>query len=261
MRFAFLFHLILCASLAPARADASVAPEPIVRLRIVPVEGAYLAYADNLLAGPVEVRLESLAATPLPSQPTLPARASMPAQESTVVAKLQPTAGSSGLAQLRLHGVPGSSNARPKDVLYQLPFQTASATIDQGFEGEFSHQDAENRFALDFALPDGTPVLAARDGVVMQMQMGFTRHGLNYTQDAPRANFIRVLHDDGSMAVYAHLAARSAAVVLGQRVGVGQRLALSGNTGYSTAPHLHFVVQVNRSLQLESIRFRMARLP
>ena len=72
-----------------------------------------------------------------------------------------------------------------------------------------------------------------------------------------RANFIRLLHDDGSMALYAHLSVDGVQVRIGQQIQAGQRIGLSGNTGFSTGPHLHFAVQVNRSMQLVSIPFRM----
>ncbi|WP_259304498.1 M23 family metallopeptidase [Thermomonas sp. S9] len=101
-------------------------------------------------------------------------------------------------------------------------------------------------------------MLAARGGVVMQVQDGFSGHGLDPHRDASRANLIRILHDDGSMGLYAHLANGGARVRVGQRVEAGQRIGLSGNTGYSTAPHLHFAVQVNRGMQLLSIPFRLA---
>jgi murein DD-endopeptidase MepM/ murein hydrolase activator NlpD len=93
----------------------------------------------------------------------------------------------------------------------------------------------------------------------MQVQTQFHGHGLDAAHDAGRANFIRILHADGSMAVYAHLAEHGALVRQGQPVETGQRIGLSGNTGYSTAPHLHFAVQVNRGGQLTSIPFRLAK--
>jgi murein DD-endopeptidase MepM/ murein hydrolase activator NlpD len=46
-------------------------------------------------------------------------------------------------------------------------------------------------------------------------------------------------------------------VRVGERVGVGQQIGASGNTGYSSGPHLHFAVQVNRGMRLASIPFRM----
>ena len=71
-----------------------------------------------------------------------------------------------------------------------------------------------------------------------------------------RSNQIRILHDDGTMAVYAHLQPNSIKVRPGQLVATGQWLANSGNTGFSTGPHLHFVIQLNAGMSLESIPFR-----
>ena len=253
-----LLLLLLACLCSASNAAAPAADTPAVaRLRIEPSDDGYLAWADNLLAGPIEVRLDVAGGTPPPSQPLVPARAGVPAAGSALVARLQAPPGRNGWLRLRLQGIPGSSNARPRDVIYALPVAQAQACIDQGFEGGFSHHDAENRHALDFAVPVGTPVLAARGGVVMQAQGGFRGHGLDRTRDAGRANYIRILHDDGSMGLYAHLAEGGVLVDIGQRVETGQRIGLSGNTGYSTAPHLHFAVQVNRAMQLETIPFRM----
>jgi murein DD-endopeptidase MepM/ murein hydrolase activator NlpD len=68
---------------------------------------------------------------------------------------------------------------------------------------------------------------------------------------------VRLLHDDGAMSVYAHLKTDGVHVRVGQRVRAGQPIGLSGNTGFTTGPHLHFAVQVNRGMRLESIPFRM----
>ena len=63
------------------------------------------------------------------------------------------------------------------------------------------------------------------------------------------------MHDDGTMGVYLHLMKGSVAVREGQRVESGTRIARSGNTGNSTGTHLHFVVQRNVGLAIESIPF------
>lgn len=244
----------------PAADPPAAAPGPdpaLASLRVEPNGSEYLVWADNHLAGPIEVRLDSAGPPPAWSQPPLPARAGVPAGGSALLAHLRMPPGN-GLLRLRLEATPGSSNARPRDVAYLLPLADPQARIDQGFEGGFSHQDPENRYAIDFATPEGTPVLAARGGVVMQVQDGFSGHGLDPHRDASRANLIRILHDDGSMGLYAHLANGGARVRVWQRVEAGQRIGLSGNTGYSTAPHLHFAVQVNRGMQLLSIPFRLA---
>ena len=74
---------------------------------------------------------------------------------------------------------------------------------------------------------------------------------------AGAANYIRVLHDDGSMALYGHLREAGVFVRAGDRVTLCQVIGESGNTGFSSGPHLHFVVQVNAGMRLESVPFRM----
>ncbi len=255
---------LLLALMAPpysaSRADlhmgAASAQTAIATLRIEPGDGDYLAWADNRLAGPIEVILRPGAGNTVPSDPPLPARASVEALGSTLVARLRPASGRSGSLRLSLQAVPGSSNARPRDIEYLPPLQ-GQARIDQGFGGSFSHDDEQNRHALDFAADIGTPVFAARAGTVMQVEAGFRASGLASGDARGRANFIRLLHDDGSMALYAHLSVDGVQVRIGQQIQAGQRIGLSGNTGFSTGPHLHFAVQVNRSMQLVSIPFRM----
>src|SRR5690606_35199252 len=134
---------------------------------------------------------------------------------------------------------------------------TTSLRIQQAWGGRYSHADAANRHAVDFATGHGTLVLAARDGVVMQAEGGFQEAGPDDADAEDRANFIRILHDDGTMALYAHLQTGGAQVRPGQRVRRGETIGLSGNTGRSTGPHLHFVVQANRGMRLESLPFRM----
>ena len=69
---------------------------------------------------------------------------------------------------------------------------------------------------------------------------------------------MRVLHDDGTMALYVHLNWNTIRVVPGQRVRRGEYLADSGNTGFSTGPHLHFVVQRNEGGALVAVPLEFA---
>jgi len=232
-----------------------VVPEPtaMARLRLQNVGARNLAWADNTLAGPIEVRLRASRGS-MSSDPALPARATVAARGSVVVASID--ASQSG--ELWLDALPGDPSARPLDVDYRLPLRQAAFRIDQGYGGGFSHKDAENRYAVDFAAPIGTPVLAARDGVVMQVASDFDKAGLKLEKYGGRANLIRILHEDGSMALYAHLKTEGALVRMGQRVRAGQQIGLSGNTGFTTGPHLHFAVQVNRGMRLESLPFKMS---
>ena len=229
-------------------------PEPtaIARLRLQNDGDLNLAWADNTLAGPIEVRLRGSRGA-ITSDPALPARATIEARGSVVVALLD----ASQSAELWLDALPGDPNAKPLDVEYLLPLRQDVFRIDQGNDGRFSHTDPENRYAIDFAAAIGTPVQAARAGVVMQVESDFDKAGLKLEKYGGRANLIRILHDDGSMAVYAHLKLGGVLVRVGQRVRAGQQIGLSGNTGFTTGPHLHFAVQVNRGMRLESLPFKM----
>lgn len=191
----------------------------------------------NLLAGPVQVRLRGLP-TPQPTQ-------LLAASEQRTLLRLPEHIAST---RLLLDAVPGDPAAQATDHLYQLPFRTAQVRVSQAFGGTFSHRDAQNLHAVDFPLAEGTPVIAARAGQVMQLIEGSPELG----------SLIRILHDDGSMGLYAHLRSGGLLVRPGQRVEMGQALAASGNTGRSNGPHLHFAVQLNTGLALVSVPFRMS---
>lgn len=235
------------------RRTADSAPAAIARLRLEQGDGELLAWAQNPLDGPIEVLLRVSGAAPQ-AVPALPARATVPARTEVLLTRI---AGQGAAAQLALTAVPGHPGARPRDVEYGYPLGTRQLRVEQGWGGGFSHSDAQNRHAVDFAAAVGTPVLAARDGTVMHAEAGFDEAAPGDHEAVTRANFVRVLHDDGSMALYAHLDAGGVLVHPGQRVRRGTPLGRSGNTGLSSGPHLHFVVQVNRGLSLESIPFRM----
>ncbi|WP_425604545.1 peptidoglycan DD-metalloendopeptidase family protein [Novilysobacter erysipheiresistens] len=254
----------------PRKADAEVStipvyvePTAIARMRIEPVGDRYHVWADNRLPGPIEVMLDFTRHNNTVGNPMLPARATVAADGSALVAVLRAREPAQPVSfELRMDSLPGNPSAAPQDVQYQLPLQLAALPgsgprIDQGYGGRFSHRDPENRYAVDFATPIGTPVLAARDGVVMQVESGFDRTGLDRDKYGGRANFVRILHDDGAMTLYAHLKPGGVLVRVGQRVRGGQQIGLSGNTGFTTGPHLHFVVQVNRGMRLVSLPFRM----
>ncbi len=238
----------------PVRAE----PEAIARLRIANAEDSYQAWAENTLAGPVEVRLSFSRSVNARGEPELPARATVPAGGSALVARIRgidPTR--SGDFELRMDAVPGPPGVRPRDVEYTFPLLTHDLRVEQGFGGSYSHNDEQNRYAVDFAAPIGTDVVAARDGVVMQVESDFDRAGLNLEKYGERANFVRILHDDGTMALYAHLREGGVMVRMGQRVRTGQLIGRSGNTGFTSGPHLHFAVQANQGMQLVSVPFRM----
>ncbi len=234
---------------------APTAPVDANWLRLQPAGGGYVAWVDNPWPGPAQVRLRAGSADGFDSVPALPASAVLAAGEHRALAHLYRVGGEAARLGLAVDAIPGDPRALPDGQVLRLPFEGVPVRIDQGYDGAFSHHDAANRYALDFALPEGTPVLAAREGTVLQVESGYREGGDDRVRPA---NLVRILHRDGSMAVYAHLAPEGIVVRPGQWVKAGERIALSGQTGYSTGPHLHFAVQVNAGMRLAAIPFRMA---
>lgn len=145
--------------------------------------------------------------------------------------------------------------------LYRLPYGSeVSFPIIQGYAAKLSHRGVE-RFTVDFGMPVGTPVHAARDGVVVLVEDSHDS-GCASEECGRYANFVVVLHSDGTTGEYFHLERDSVHVRVGERVARGQRLARSGNTGFSTAPHLHFGVYrtgPDRSTESLAVRFQTRR--
>ncbi|WP_051874706.1 M23 family metallopeptidase [Streptomyces exfoliatus] len=107
---------------------------------------------------------------------------------------------------------------------------TLTASYNQG-GAMWSHKHS----GQDFAVPVGTPVKAAGAGTVVKA-------GPNGGGDGPAyGNAIVVKHTNGTYSQYAHLS--KIKVHVGQKVGAGQQIALSGNTGNSSGPHLHFEIR------------------
>jgi len=127
---------------------------------------------------------------------------------------------------------------------YAFPFGGSQPRrLVQGVDGALTHNGI-HRFAFDFDMPIGTPVLAARDGTVLRVTDGFGE-GRFEPRYRDRSNTVFVLHSDGSIADYGHLSA-GIPVAEGARVEAGDLLGLSGNSGYTQGPHLHFSVRTQR---------------
>src|SRR4051812_36233778 len=119
--------------------------------------------------------------------------------------------------------------------VYTLPFAAGMTfPVSQGFHGKYSHTGGDC-YSIDFKMPEGTPVHAARDGIVVGIKDDSDTGGgdKKYEWDA---NYILIKHSDGTFGHYVHLKKGGCQVHLGETVSVGQWIGLSGNTGFSTGP-------------------------
>lgn len=98
---------------------------------------------------------------------------------------------------------------------------------------------SHDTYAWDFRMPEGTPITAARAGVV-RLARGDSRKGGCDPKMARHANYVVLEHDGDLETQYLHFS--SVVVKVGERVEQGQLLGYSGNTGWSCGPHLHFKV-------------------
>ncbi|CAN5209371.1 hypothetical protein BH24PSE2_BH24PSE2_02080 [soil metagenome] len=140
--------------------------------------------------------------------------------------------------------------------LYRLPFgDSRRYRVLQGFDTGFTHNGLE-KFTVDFDVPIGTPVHAAREGVVVRVEESNDRSCFG-DGCGRHANYIVILHPDGTTGEYYHLDRNGALVEVGETVRRGQPIGLSGNTGNSTMPHLHFgVYRADDWGQTRSLPFR-----
>jgi len=136
----------------------------------------------------------------------------------------------------------GSIYAKHKSSFaYKLPYKKGEThRLDQGYGGKFSHR-GESKYSLDFHMEEGTAIHAARAGVVVEIEESYSEGG-NDKSLIEKANFISILHDDGTFAQYSHLKKSGVLVKEGQKVRAGDKIGLSGATGFATGPHLHFNV-------------------
>jgi len=140
----------------------------------------------------------------------------------------------------RFNYIPGDVNANHQDDFeYWLPYKEGTTyTVHQGYHGNYSHQDV---YALDFNMPIGTNVYAARGGIVTDVKEN-SNVGCGNPSCKGKSNYVVINHDDGTFSNYVHLQMDGVLVKVGDQIEIGQLIAKSGSTGWSSGPHLHFEV-------------------
>ena len=132
-------------------------------------------------------------------------------------------------------------NSTPDSLFnYVWPFPKGNSyQIMQAYHGNYSHNSDYSRYAVDFKMAEGDTITAALEGVVVGVIENYNVGGSN-RKYRDFANYITILHKDGTFSQYVHLMYEGALVHLGDTVKTHQPIGLAGNTGFSSEPHLHF---------------------
>lgn len=230
----------------------------------VAANGGHRVVARNLGPSAVSVRVSLVQSIDTATDRPFPVFAVVPPNGGVLhLAELRPAVPGMGSSfRFESSWLLGDFNARQsQDAMYRLPFNDGETfRIGQSPGGPITtHTDGQSANAVDIGMPQGAPVVAARDGVVIHVEAGQI-YGAKTPEMLSKANEVRIRHLDGTIASYAHLAFGGVYVYPGQRVSAGDLIGLAGSTGYSSGPHLHFAVQtVERfgdELKLVSLPFR-----
>jgi len=120
---------------------------------------------------------------------------------------------------------------------YVLPYPAGkSYRVLQGNCSGFGHS-GDYKYSLDFDMPLGSVVTAARAGVVIEIRTGH----IDGDTVPGHENYVKILHDDGTISAYSHLGTNGVLVAPNRIVTAGDTIGLSGNTGATGGiRHLHF---------------------
>lgn len=203
----------------------------------------YKIFIQNKNLYPVSIRLELKLINMTTTLPA-PYRTVVSAQtETSIITLMQDKPGQKFKWNYKWWWKSGSFQQRPDyDFVYRLPGTAGTEMyVSQGYNGTFTHNGEFNKYSLDFKMDEGTPIHAARGGLVVNVVNHYTEGGVG-EQFKNKQNMISILHDDGTFGEYLHLKENGAIVQEGQKVKTGDLIGYSGNTGYSSIPHLHFHV-------------------
>ena len=231
--------------------------DPVVSVAHRLVGGQIQLYARNDFHAPVEliIALDVLEDVKLPP-PDQSYRWVLPPRSDTELMQMDAldelAAPYVGYRFTYLHGDPHAEHIM--DQPYRAPFALARKfLVSQAFPIGVTHGTLDSYYAVDIVMPIGTDIYAARAGTVVEVASKNFRAGPDPEEDGASANIIRILHDDGTYAIYAHLNWNTIRVTPGDEVERGEYIADSGNTGFSSGPHLHFAVLRNNGKSVESL--------
>jgi len=208
-------------------------------------KGEMVFEAENLNPYLVTLSLDFEKINNIKANHSLPLYVELPGRTKKEILTLTPTVSSLEMTYQSSYGwVKGSAFAQHDDTyLYSLPFAAGTTVrVGQGYNGGLSHKGL-SAYAIDFTLPVGTSIYAAREGEVVGVDVSSNLGG-NSPAYRPYMNYVNIRHGDGTLGNYYHLKFGGTAVKIGDTVKKGQLIAYSGNTGYTTAPHLHFSVSM-----------------
>lgn len=157
------------------------------------------------------------------------------------------TPGEPDTVNVRTFSQVGRRNPRVRHAqVYALPYRGGRYIIERVFParkpGPVPRRNGDVEYAVQWRMPEGTVVCAAREGTVVAVRMDGVGGGPDPEAHGGRNNYVVLRHGDGTYGRYFHLQTDSAAVRLGGRVKVGQPLARAGSTGWTTYPILTFQV-------------------
>ncbi|MFZ6862016.1 M23 family metallopeptidase [Undibacterium sp. Ji67W] len=241
----------------PQISDAETA---LLNVETVKGENADTVIAKNLSQIPITVTLTLTSANNIVSSTSWPITRLIPAGETLELVEVSAAdKRQEYLFYFKYEYLIGQPNAQAKpSAIYVLPFKSYRIfQVSQASDGPiFSHHDLASKYAIDILMPTGTTVVAARNGIVIENVNQFPDNGKAEPEFKDKANYIKILHDDGTWSVYLHLMQFSSQVAVGQKVTAGTAIALSGNSGFTTEPHLHFALQANENGNIVSLPIR-----
>lgn len=255
----FIFFLVLWAAFS---VDSAAGEQKLIKISTQKNDDRTEFVVENLQHADVTVTIEMEIKNLTVSKP-VPFTATLGPRSKSVVFDVVPTDPNEDSSwSYTYYATWGSLHVTHDDGhVYLLPFAAGRMfPVSQGFHGKYSHTGGDC-FSIDFKMPEGTPVHAAREGVVVGVKDDSDTGGSDKKFEWD-ANYILVRHSDGTLGHYVHLRKGGGKVKVGQQVKAGDFIGLSGNTGHSTGPHLHFAVfKAKNGKQRETVPIKYRTTP